>query len=64
MYEIVKLLENSSCYLYGLAKTMMEPKFHVSIAKNNNVVDNEFLILPKHVILMYQIVNLDKTQLF
>ena len=42
---------------------MLEQKFHASNSKNKNVADNDFLILSKYVILMYQIVNLGKSQL-
>ena len=42
---------------------MLEQKFHASNSENKNVADNDFLILSKYVILMYQIVNLGKSQL-
>ena len=42
---------------------MLEQKFNASNSKNKNMADNDFLISSKYVILMYQIVNLGKSQL-
>ena len=54
----MKLPSQLKIQVVSFSKTMLVQKIHVSNSKNKNMVDNEFLILSKHVILMYEIVNL------
>ena len=66
MIKIVKLGKKWLTYFYRLTKTTLEPNFHVSNSKNKDFPYNGTFILPDHVILMFQIVNLGKkmTHLF
>ena len=54
----MKLPSQLKIQVVSFSKTMLVQKIHVSNSKNKNMVDNEFLILSKRVILMYEIVNL------
>ena len=51
----VKLGKTQLTYIYGLAKTMQEPKFHISNSKNKDLPYNGTFILPDYINFMVKI---------
>jgi len=60
MISIVKWGKKWLTYFFELAKTTLDTNFHASNSKNKDLQYNGTFILPDYIILIFQIVKLDK----